>query len=158
MRAERSEWGGLQGDPKKHPHVAATSRLPGWKECEEACGCDGLVSSPLDGVVLLTAANSTEVSFAVVYDSTVDAWLADQFSVITARLVESSPLASVSDLYEAAYVGVPGSHASIYNTRYAGQVSSLGLAEFFRPYSGERTFFPIKLTIPALADCSIRTS
>lgn len=96
-------------------------------------GCDGLGGSPLDGVVLITAANSTEVSFAAVYDGTVRAWLADQFSVTTARFIESSPSASVSDLYQAVYVGVPGSHASIYNSRYAGQVSTLSLAEFFRP-------------------------
>jgi ABC-type branched-subunit amino acid transport system substrate-binding protein len=98
-----------------------------------AAGCDGLGGTPLTGVSLITAASSEEVSFAANYDAAVGAWLADQFSQTLARFSESSPTASVADLYKSAYVGVPGSHVSIFNTTYAGRLSNVPLTEFFSP-------------------------
>ena len=96
-------------------------------------GCDGLGGSPLDGVVLISAATSNEVSFAATYDSAVGAWLSDQFSRELARFAEASPSASLSALYRATYVAVPGSHVSLFNSQYAGRLSDVTLAEFWHP-------------------------
>lgn len=96
-------------------------------------GCDGLGGNPLTGVALITAASSKEVSFATAYDAAVGAWVADQFSQAASRFVESSPTSSVADLYRAAYLGVPGSHVSIFNTTYAGRLSTVPLTEFISP-------------------------
>lgn len=95
-----------------------------------AAGCPGTGSGP-PGVVLLSAANSREVSFATSYDPQVGAWLADAFSQEVARFAEQSPWAPVADLYRKAYFNVPGSHVSIYNDAVAGPLSTIGLSEFF---------------------------
>lgn len=92
-------------------------------------GCDG--GTALDGVVLLSAANSTENSYAASYDSELSVWLADQFSQHVARFVQSSRAASLVDLYTSAYVSVAGSHVSIYNAAHAGRLGTVSLREFF---------------------------
>lgn len=93
-------------------------------------GCDGGV--PLDGVVLLSAATSKENSFATSYDVQNGIWLADAFSQQVARFAESTPSASLAALFKQAYVGVSGSHVSIYNTATAGSLGSVALTEFLR--------------------------
>lgn len=93
-------------------------------------GCPGTGSGP-PGVVLLSAANSHEVSFATAYDPSIGTWLADAFSQELARFAEQSPSATVADLYRKAYFNVPGSHVSLYNDEAAGPLSTVVLSEFF---------------------------
>lgn len=95
-----------------------------------AAGCPGTGSGP-PGVVLLSAANSREVSFATSYDPYVGAWLADTFSQEVARFAEQLPSLTVAELYRKAYFNVPGSHVSLYNDAAAGPLSTVGLSEFF---------------------------
>lgn len=94
-------------------------------------GCDGGV--PLSGAVLLSAANSHENSVATSYDSTLSAWLADEFSQQLARQLETRSSSSLVEAFKSLYVAVPGSHVSIYNTQYAGSLSRLALSEFVHP-------------------------
>lgn len=94
-------------------------------------GCDD--GSALSGAVLLSAANSDENSVATSYDSSLSAWLADEFSQRLARFAEASLRPSIVELYKTTYVAVPGSHVSIYNTGAAGQLSTVPLSEFLQP-------------------------
>jgi len=93
-------------------------------------GCDG--GLPLQGTVLLSAAGSDENSVATSYDPTISAWLADEFSQQLARFAESHATESLVDAFKATYVGVRGSHVSIYNTPTAGLLSHVSLGEFIR--------------------------
>lgn len=95
-----------------------------------AAGCPGTSSGP-PGVVLLSAANSHEVSIATSYDPHVGVWLADAFSQQVARFAEQSTSATVADLYRKVYFNVPGSHVSLYNDGVAGPLSTVPLSEFF---------------------------
>lgn len=94
-------------------------------------GCEG--GQPLQGTVLLSAASSDENSVAASYDPTLSVWLADEFSQQLARLAEAQPTATLVDAFKATYIGVRGSHASIYNTPTAGLLSQLALREFLSP-------------------------
>lgn len=95
-------------------------------------GCDA-GATPLLGVTLLSAANVTEVSFAASYDPDVRAWLGDAFSARFAGNVEGSLSASLADLYKDVYLGVTGSHATLYNLSASGKVSGIKLEELFKP-------------------------
>jgi ABC-type branched-subunit amino acid transport system substrate-binding protein len=95
-------------------------------------GCDA-GASPLLGVTLLSAANVTEVSFATSYDSKVRAWLGDAFSERLAGNLEASLAGSLTDLYTNVYLGVTGSHASLYNISASGKLSDIKVQELFTP-------------------------
>jgi glycosylphosphatidylinositol transamidase (GPIT) subunit GPI8/ABC-type branched-subunit amino acid transport system substrate-binding protein len=95
-------------------------------------GCDA-GATPLSGVTMLTAANVTEVSFASSYDPTVGSWVSDAFSQRFAGNVEGSLSASLADLYKDVYLGVTGSHASLYNLSASGKISGIKMDEFFAP-------------------------
>jgi len=95
-------------------------------------GCDA-GATPLWGVTLLSAAAVTEVSFAASYDPNVRAWIGDAFSQRFATNIESAPSGSLTDLYTDVYLGVTGSHASIYNLSASGKISNISLNELFAP-------------------------
>lgn len=95
-------------------------------------GCDA-GATPLLGVTLLSAANVTEVSFAASYDPSVRAWVGDAFSQRFAATIESAPAGSLTDLYTDVYLGVTGSHVSIYNLSASGKISNIAVNELFGP-------------------------
>lgn len=95
-------------------------------------GCDA-GATPLYGVTLLSAANVTEVSFASSYDPNVRAWVSDAFSQRLAGNLEGSLTTSLSDVYKDVYLGVTGSHASIYNLSASGLISNITLEEMLAP-------------------------
>ncbi len=99
---------------------------------ERGCGSAG-AETPLAGVVLLTAANSREVSYAGAYDGEVPAWVNDAFSRELVVNAADAPDISLADLYTDVYRGTAGSHASIYNTDEAGRLSAVSFAEFIAP-------------------------
>lgn len=96
-------------------------------------GCGDVAGElPLQGVALITAANSREVSYAGAYDGDVPAWVNDAFS--RQFVVNAVPLdRSVADIYADAYRGTAGSHPSLYNAAHAGRLTMVSLAEFFEP-------------------------
>lgn len=98
------------------------------------CGGDGVTpSDPLYGTLLVTAANTAEVSFAAQHDTSLNAWVADDFS----HTFAASALTSGSDGAESYYdllVGVGneviGAHPSVYNEGPFGDLRTLTFAEF----------------------------
>lgn len=102
----------------------------GYFGIESGCNAG---TTPLLGVTLLSAANVTEVSFAASYDPEVRAWIGDAFSQRFAANIEASPRGSLTDLYTDVYLGVTGSHASIYNLSASGKISNISLNEIFAP-------------------------
>lgn len=99
---------------------------------EQGCDADG-GSTPLEGVALLTAANSREVSFASSYDSEVRSWVSDSFSRNFVEGLLADPKISVGDLFADAYRKTAGSHPSVYNGSHAGRLTEVPMAEFFAP-------------------------
>ncbi len=100
----------------------------------EACH-GGTMGQYIDqpGVLLLASANPFENSLGANYDSSIRAWLSDQFAFhfyLTAALL---PEISIIDLYEDLYLGVNGSHVTVYNAEQFGSVSSISLEEFYEP-------------------------
>jgi len=97
---------------------------------EAGCGTE---QSPLGGVVMMTAANTTETSLSAQYDADMGVWLADEFSHALSSSLARDAGQAVFDLYKDGYYGVSGSHVSLFNTAHAGQVSDLSVSEFFTP-------------------------
>jgi ABC-type branched-subunit amino acid transport system substrate-binding protein/glycosylphosphatidylinositol transamidase (GPIT) subunit GPI8 len=100
-----------------------------------AAGCSdgGTGTRPLQGVLLMTGANAAEVSYATEYDSTVKAWLADGFSLAFANFAHATPTGTLRDAYQSAYVGVSGSHVSVYNSAAFGRLGDVRISDFFAP-------------------------
>lgn len=99
---------------------------------ERGCGAEG-ATTPLTGVVLMTAANSREVSYASGYDRALRVWVADAFSNQLATQVQGAPTINLTDLYTNLYLHVSGSHSSLFNSAAAGVLSAVTIDEFFRP-------------------------
>ncbi len=102
----------------------------GYFGIESGCNAG---TTPLLGVTLLSAADVTEVSFAASYDPKVRAWVGDAFSQRFAGNVEDSLALTLTDLYKEVYLGVTGSHASLYNINASGKLSDIKLDELFSP-------------------------
>jgi ABC-type branched-subunit amino acid transport system substrate-binding protein len=99
---------------------------------EQGCVSGG-ADVPLEGVVLLTAATSKEVSFAGEYDDEVPAWVNDAFSRRLAEQTASAPDTSLAELYIDVYQGTFGSHPSVFNADHAGRLSLVPHSEFVTP-------------------------
>jgi ABC-type branched-subunit amino acid transport system substrate-binding protein len=97
-------------------------------------GCAGASGDvPLEGVVLLTAANSREVSFAGGRDDEVPAWVNDSFSRHFVENALGSPAISLADLYTDTYRATAGSHPSVFNADHAGRLTLVPFAELVTP-------------------------
>jgi Peptidase C13 family len=97
-------------------------------------GCnDSTPPGPLDGVLLLSAADPKENSFADAYDPAVGAWLGDSFSQELAGVGEGAPASSLVAVYSDVYLKVTGSHVSLYNAAHAGAIGGVPFGEFLTP-------------------------
>lgn len=93
-------------------------------------GCDGV---PLDGVTLMTAASSDEVSYAASYDDELRAWVNDAFSHQFASVAGVAPGTPLTELYRDVFLNVQGSHASLFNKKASGRISDVQVGEFLSP-------------------------
>lgn len=101
-------------------------------------GCHGngvTPGDPLLGVMLMTAANPVESSYAAQYDKTLKAWVADQFAdrLATTLFDNSGTSAPAYDLFTSVARSVSGAHVSLYNEGAYGNATQDTLAEFFKP-------------------------
>lgn len=99
---------------------------------ERGCSVKG-ADVPLEGALLITAANSKEVSFAGAYDDDVPAWVNDAFSRTFTDVALGSPGISLADLYVDAYQSTPGAHPSIFNADHAGSLTMVPFSELVTP-------------------------
>lgn len=95
--------------------------------------CGGPKTTPLMGVALLSAASPSEVSYAADYDPDMSNWVNDAFSKRYAEQLEAQPNIDLLSLYRQVFVGVSGSHASMYNAKNAGSLGSIRMTEFVSP-------------------------
>jgi hypothetical protein len=89
------------------------------------------ISTP--GVMIMTGANPYETSYAVHYDSSVRAYLADNFAYAINNAMIVAPNLLFSELYERCFAYVKGSHTSFYNYQNFGNIYQLRLNEFITP-------------------------
>lgn len=99
---------------------------------EFGCGANA-GELPLEGVVLVTAANGSEVSYAGAYDRDVPEWVNDAFSRQFITQAQVSFTRSIADVYADAYRGTAGSHPSIFNVEHAGRMTLVPVGEFLLP-------------------------
>ena len=108
----------------------------GWLNDSEitylGCVCEKDNTAQLNDLLMLTAANSSENSLSYEYDAANDIWLADQFSAQLAAAMSSGETYSLYELYNEIYLNVSGSHVSMYNSLYFGDVREVMLEEFMR--------------------------
>ncbi len=92
-------------------------------------GCpDGL---PLEGVLVLAAANTRETSLAAAYDPQLRAWVGDEFALSYAERLEQGDRPSLLGMYRDVYLDVSGSHASVYNAEAYGDLDAHFADEFY---------------------------
>lgn len=91
-------------------------------------GCDG-GETPLEGVVMLTAAGTLENSLGAGWDTDLQQWVGDEFSVSVQERLDLGTT-NLLDLYQETYLSVSGSHVGLYNSAYYGELSRLGVEEF----------------------------
>jgi hypothetical protein len=101
-------------------------------------GCNGDGATPGDpllGVILMTAANTVESSYAAQYDQTLNAWVADQFAHRLAMTLFEGGGTSVPafDLFKSIASTVSGAHVSLYNEGAYGNATQDTFAEIFQP-------------------------
>ncbi|MCA9689240.1 MAG: C13 family peptidase [Nannocystaceae bacterium] len=97
-------------------------------------GCSDVEGeAPLEGVALLTAANSREVSYAGAYDEDVPAWVNDAFSRGFVDNLQLSPSRTLADVYADTYQSTAGSHPSAFNLAHAGRLSDIKVSELLSP-------------------------
>ncbi len=65
--------------------------------------------------------------------TSIDAWLADQFSLELMQLARDQPDTTLNGVYKYVYQRVPGSHVSIYNPFNFGDAEKISYAEFLHP-------------------------
>ncbi len=100
------------------------------------CNGDGVTpGDPLLGVMLMTAANTVESSYAAQYDKTLKAWVADQFADRLAMTLFEGGGTSVPayDLFKSIASTVSGAHVSLYNEGAYGNATQDTFAEIFKP-------------------------
>lgn len=88
---------------------------------------------PLEGAVVLTAANGREVSYAGAYDDAVPAWVNDAFARNFADNLALAPGRSLADVFADSYRATAGSHPSAYNLAHAGRLGEIPVGELFSP-------------------------
>jgi len=96
----------------------------------EACD-GGVLGARIDapGVLLLSAASSTENSLSANYDPHGQTWLADQFSYKLWQAESQMPNTTLDDLYRHRYLNVAGSHVTAYGPRF-GDAGRVPVSEF----------------------------
>ncbi|MSP26545.1 MAG: hypothetical protein EXR75_15635, partial [Myxococcales bacterium] len=100
------------------------------------CNSDGTTpGDPLFGVLLMTAANTAESSYAAQYDGALGAWVADQFAYELATTVYDAggDNAPAYEFFKGIAVDVAGAHVSLYNEGAFGDPLTDSVQEFFKP-------------------------
>ncbi len=112
--------------------MAAEHRYRRLLIVDESCESGALgqnLNAP--GALLISAASPIENSVSTNYDSTLQTFLADQFSFQLWREEARSASISLDDLYRHLYLSVNGSHVSAYGPAF-GNPAAVSLGEFLR--------------------------
>ncbi len=103
---------------------------------ELGCNSDGTTpGDPLLGVLMMTAANTVESSYAAQYDGSLASWTANQFAFELAAGVYDGTGADqpAYDFFASIARAVEGAHVSLYNEGAFGDPNADTLKEFFGP-------------------------
>lgn len=93
-------------------------------------GCD---DGPLEGVLVISAANTRENSLGAGYDPELGIYVGDQFARAMLDEMDATPGQSLLDLYRGVYLKVSGSHATMYNAAHFGDVEAIRARDFIPP-------------------------
>lgn len=100
----------------------------------EACyaGKVGEACEKTSGLLCITAATADETSKVSNYSYQLRTWLSNSFSDALLEYLASSPT-NIVDLYQKTYNKTIGSHVSVYNAEYFGNLYSTAVNEFLIP-------------------------
>ncbi len=98
----------------------------------EACysGGLGLACETIPGMLVITAANSYETSHAAVWDETLGIYRSNGFTHGFQTAIASNAAISLRDLYYALARSTSGSHVTVYNAPYYGNIYTEQITEF----------------------------
>jgi glycosylphosphatidylinositol transamidase (GPIT) subunit GPI8 len=92
-------------------------------------GCD---EGPLYRVLIFTSARPAENSLSTNYDADSATWRSNEYSWRFLNEFTTSSDQTFYDLYEDVYLGVSGSHVSVYNHHHFGPIREMGVESFLR--------------------------
>lgn len=90
-----------------------------------ASGCDGI-----PGLLIFTAANEYETSKADVFNSSMDVWMTNRFTLTLRDAFGKDPSISLRELYYNLFINTVGSHVMVYNNDNYGNMFSNTMQEF----------------------------
>lgn len=101
----------------------------------EACyaGSVAKASSGINGMMIFSASGEGEASNTDVIDPTLNTWLSNAFSRSLIDKTQKDPNISLRDLYYRLYESTTGSHVTIYNDKYYGNLFKNNMSEFMIP-------------------------
>jgi glycosylphosphatidylinositol transamidase (GPIT) subunit GPI8 len=99
----------------------------------DACysGSIGEACEGIPGVLFITAANAVETSKADMRDPDMGIWLSNGFTRGFQETVDSNPDIILRDLYYELARSTVGSHATVYNVEYYGNMYKESMNEYF---------------------------
>lgn len=98
----------------------------------ETCysGSLGEAAEGTPGLLVMTAANSQETSKTYLYSTQLATWLTNRFTYALLQRLEDNPDVKLRDLYVSLFDEVLGSHVTVYNYKYYGDMSECSMSEF----------------------------
>ena len=81
----------------------------------------------------MTGANPYETSKSQIYDAQLKTWLADKFAYSVNSAISLFPEINFVQLYQDCFDYVNGSHVSLYNYSFFGDIFELCLSDFIMP-------------------------
>lgn len=98
----------------------------------DACysGTLGEACKGIPGVLVITAANAFEPSKADMRDSEMGIWLSNGFTRVFQETIDFNPSISLRDLYYTLARHTVGSHATVYNAEYYGNLYTSSIDEY----------------------------
>ena len=100
----------------------------------DACysGTIGEACTGIPGVLIMTSANAYEPSKADVKDPEMGIWLSNGFTRAFQEAIDESPNISMRDLYYKLARQTVGSHATVYNYSFYGNMYTNTMQEYLK--------------------------
>lgn len=102
----------------------------------EACfsGSVASASDGYDGVMFITAANQDETSKADIFNEDLKVWMTNRFTTTLITQLDSTPDIIINDLFYKLFRNTVGSHVTVYNNNYYGNLHIDTMGEYMKYY------------------------
>lgn len=84
----------------------------------------------IPGLLMITAANSNETSKADIFNNDLGIWMTNRFTSVLLDQIDKNPEIPLRDLYTSLFQQTLGSHVSVYNTDFYGNVYRNNMREY----------------------------